>query len=118
MSTKRMPNRYDNMDFPRYEYREYPKLLYLEGRGKGKPFVRVENAEEEAAAVAAHEAKTVKAPPQAPEPDADTGSDDNQRQQITDAREALDALGVKYDKRWGLDKLQAALDGATAKAAE
>ena len=123
MSTKRMPNRYDNMDFPRYEFREYPKILYLEGRGKGKPYVRVANAEEEAAAMAAHEAKTKASAPKAVAVAVDTpdegAADDIQKQQIADARSALDALNWKYDKRWGLDKLQAALtDATTNKAAE
>ncbi len=99
-----MPNLYDDryqkLNFPDYEYREYPKMVYpgspdgkpvTNGLGQSEPGITVLNAEEEASVMA------TKAPPV-------RESDERDRLQMI-----CEVKQVKYDKRWGNDKLVAAI---------
>ena len=80
------------------DFHEYPKALYLGGDQDGDYRI-VKDAEQEAAARDAGFRVIGEAGP-APADDAPT---------IESVRAKLDALGIDYDKRWGVSKLQALL---------
>lgn len=99
-----MPNlyddRYEKLNFPDYEYREYPKVVYphspdgkpvANGKGQQEGGVTVLNAEEEAAVMATKSLPV----------------------RETDELERLHMLcsvkGIKCDKRWGVDRIIAAI---------
>jgi hypothetical protein len=105
--------RYASMEFPDYEYREYPMMVYPGAPDQKKPYdpktgkplkgVLVEN-DEEYARVMAKDAELVP-----------TISPGVQRVQTAeDEKEALlvraAQLGVQVDKRWGIAKIQDAID--------
>lgn len=102
-----MPNLYDDryqkLNFPDYEYREFPKVVYPDGvdgkpktngTGQAESGITVLNAEEEAAVMAS------KAPPV-------RASDELERLQAI-----CEVKGIKYDKRWGHDRLVTTIEEA------
>ncbi len=97
-------DRYENFKFPDYEYREYPKTVYPDSPN-GKPLINgqgqatskgitVLNAEEEAAVMAS------KVLPVREE-------DDKAR-----LHAVCEVRGVKYDKRWGNERLREEITAA------
>lgn len=125
---KREHPRYENTEWEDYEFREYPMMVYVDrrtkkvlkvptdhpnwdpGNPKSKRWVEDEvtvNSDEELKALRATvegggELSTV------------TAGGATRMTNPEDARQALiaeaEVLGVQVDKRWGADKLQAAID--------
>lgn len=83
---------YNGMEFPEYEFREYPKWVYP--KGTGKPGIVVANEDEEVAAM-----KTGVAPVR-------------EADEIKRLIGVADVKGVSVDKTWGVAKLTAAIEAA------
>lgn len=109
---------YDNMEFPPYQYREFPQAVPVVGgkvqptpydsRGKAHPVVIV-NSQDELDALMEDGADLTPVNPQDPK---------GAQRVVTeeDEREALfvraDQLGVKVDKRWSTERIQRAISDA------
>jgi hypothetical protein len=92
-----------NIDFPDYEFVEYPKMVYpgssdgkpkTNGKGQSEPGVLVNNAAEEAEVMATGAAPV-------------RDEDEQARLQTL-----CEINGVQFDKRWGAAKLTKALTEA------
>jgi hypothetical protein len=88
---------------------QYPKMVYPGGKpvaGKGR---LVKNKEEEQAYVGSlKDAESSKSDGKAAEQKAEGGDDALRTVLMAEA----ESLGVKTDKRWGIEKLQGAIDAA------
>jgi hypothetical protein len=89
---------YARMDFPAYEFTEYPKMVYpggmkSNGLGQTEPGVIVNDADEEAIAMAGHAVVR----------------EEDERARLLKVAEVK---GVTVDKRWGVDRLTAAIKDA------
>lgn len=109
---------FDNMEFPPYQYREFPQAVPVVGgvvqptpydrRGKAHPVVIV-NSQDELDALMGDGADLTPVNPQDPK---------GAQRVVTeeDEREALfiraDQLGVKVDKRWSTERIQRAISDA------
>lgn len=90
-------NRYENMEFPDYEFQEYPKAITVGKDENGRPIQQIANNEDEEAALSKGEEVVREA----------------------DVRENLIRVagqrGVQIDKRWSTERIQRALDEADKK---
>lgn len=116
--------RYANMEWPEYEYREYPKMVYPGAKNPAKPYdakgrplrgILVKDEAEEA------EVMGEPAPQQEREPERETGrlvptgSANVERLKTPEDEKAelierAGVLGVQIDKRWSIAKIQDAID--------
>ena len=90
---------YSKVTFPEYKYQEYPKWIHM----TGYPSVIAQTAQEEAdlrarTPIQTQHAELIEALPK-PEPD-----------DKTLWIEIADKNGIKIDKRWGLEKIKAAVE--------
>lgn len=90
-------NRYENMEFPDYEYQEYPMAITVGADEAGRPIQQIAENEEERAKLETG-AEVVR--------EADVR--ENLIQQCTNR-------GIQIDKRWTTDRIQRAIDEAAKK---
>lgn len=118
--------RYADMEFPDYEFREYPKMVYPGAKdpakpydGKGRPLrgIQVANEEEERQALGLADDGD------APKPTlVETSAPNTSRVQTPEDEKAqlvqeAEVLGVTIDKRWSIARIQDAIDTHKAQAA-
>jgi hypothetical protein len=131
---KREHPRYENTEWPDYEFREYPKMVYPGATDPTKPYgpngkplkgIQVHNAEEERVALGleddGEEADTRK-PATATKEGALRGgktvatgargverlrTDDDEKAEVVAEAETL---GIKFDKAWSAARIQDAID--------
>lgn len=119
MASREHP-RYANFDWPDYEFREYPMMVYPGATDQKKPYgpdgkplkgVIVNSAEEAAEALMGDEA-----PALVPTDSPGTSRLETEEDRKLSAIAQAEALGVQVDKRWGLAKIEAAIDEHVAAA--
>lgn len=139
---KREHPRYENTEWPDYEYREYPKIVYPGAKDQSKPYgangkplrgIQVNSEEEEREALGLEddgaEAETA-APTTARKNGAQRGGATvstsargverlrTEEDEKNDLIEEAETLGIQFDRSWSPARLQDAIDTHKAEKAE
>ncbi len=123
MALKEHP-RYASMDFPDYEYQEFPRMIYPGAADQKKPYgkdgkplkgIIVHNEDEERIALGLPTEPDPEEAPRARPVLVETGSPGISRLETPEDQKAAllqeaDVLGLTVDKRWSIARLQDAID--------